>query len=474
VRDIALTLGMFFYLPMALRLPAAGAMCWAWFSIMNPHRQVYGFTYDQPLNSLVAVATIVGWLLGREPKRWPADPIPWLLLVLMAWMTIDTPFGAAPEYSWVLWDRTIRVYALTFLMFFLFTTKARIHGMIWVVVISLGFYGVKGGVFTIAGGGHAIVFGPDNSVYNDNNHLALAVVTELPLVYYLTQHTKAAWLRLPALGAMMLQVIMVFGSYSRGGVLALGVMLSILWLRSDRKILYAVLALAVVGGGLSLMPDTFFDRLNTVNNLDSDASFQGRVTAWQVAFLYATEHFPFGAGFNAAQTPMVFNHYFPGASIHAAHSIYFQMLGDHGFVGLTLYIAVLLLALRTAAVIRRQTRGNPELLWAYDLADMMRVSLIAFYFGGAALSMAYSDVYLIMIALLVNLRVLTQPATIAEQNRAFTNQLGLGLGPRPALDPLGELPGDMPGDMPGGLQGGMRGGMRGGALPGRSLSAPRP
>ncbi len=443
VRDIALTLGLLFYLPMSLRMPAAGVLCWAWFSIMNPHRQVYGFTYDQPLNAIVAVATLVGWAFSREPKKWPPDAIPWLLLLLMAWMTVDTPFAAAPDYSWVLWDRTIRLFAMIFLVFFLFTTKARIHGMIWVIVMSLGFYGVKGGVFTIAGGGHAIVFGPENSVYNDNNQLALAVVTEIPLVYYLAQHTKAAWLRLPLLAAMMLQVIMVFGSYSRGGVLALGVMLSILWLRSDRKILYALVAAAVVIGGLSLMPETFFDRLDTVNNLDSDESFQGRVTAWQVAFFYATEHFPFGAGFNGAQLPQVFNHYFPDSSVHAAHSIYFQMLGDHGYIGLALFLLILLLPLRAAGIIRKQTRGNPELLWAYDLADMMRVSLIAFYFGGAALSMAYSDVYLILIALLANLRVLTQPATIAAQTKAFLNRTR-GFGVRPPRAPTGAPTGALP------------------------------
>jgi probable O-glycosylation ligase (exosortase A-associated) len=443
VRDLALVLGMLFYIPMALRLPAAGVLCWAWFSIMNPHRQLFGFAYGQPFNSVVAVATLVGWLVSREPKRWPADATPWLLLALVIWMTVTTPLGVAPAYSWIFLDRTLRLYALIFMVYFTCTTKARIHAMIWVLIISLGFYGVKGGVFTILGGGHAIVYGPEDSVYNDNNQLALAVVTELPLVYYVARHTRAAWLRIPALLAMMLQVIMVFGSYSRGGVLALGVMLSILWLRSDRKILYALLAVAVVMAGLSVMPDSFFTRLHTVNNLDTDDSFQGRVTAWQVAFLYATDHFPFGAGFNATQTPMVFNHYFPDRNTHAAHSIYFQILGDHGFMGLALYVPVLLLALRNAGIIRRQTRGNPELLWAYDLADMMRVSLVSFYFGAAALSMAYSDVYLILIALLSNLRGLTQPAALAAQvKKAPPRRVGLRAAPEM---PQGAMPGALPG-----------------------------
>ena len=420
MRDLALVLATVIYLPLSLRLPAAGALCWAWFSIMNPHRQVYGFAYGQPLNSIIAVATLLGWLVSREPKKWPSDAIPWLLLLLVAWMTFDTPFAAVPAYSWVFWDRTIRIFALIFMVFFLFTTKARIHGMIWVLIISLGFYGVKGGVFTILGGGHAIVYGPEASVYNDNNQLALAVVTELPLVYYIIQHTKAAWLRIPTLMAMMLQVIMVFGSYSRGGVLALGVMMSILWLRSDRKILYGILALVVVGGALSMMPDSFFSRLHTINSVNTDESFQGRVNAWHVAFMYATERFPFGAGFNGAQTPQVFHHYLPGEALHAAHSIYFQILGDHGWVGLAIYVPILLLALRDAGIVRRQTRDIPELRWAYDLADMMRVSLISFYFGGAALSMAYADLYLVLIALLVNLRALTRPATLAALARIGT------------------------------------------------------
>ena len=135
MRDLALLLGMLFYLPLSLRLPAAGTMCWAWFSIMNPHRQVYGFAYGQPLNSGVAVATIVGWIASREPKRLPGDATPWLMLALMVWMTVDTPFAAAPDYSWILWDRTIRLFALIFMVYFTCTTKARIHGMILVLLI---------------------------------------------------------------------------------------------------------------------------------------------------------------------------------------------------------------------------------------------------------------------------------------------------------------------------------------------------
>ena len=417
MRDLILVAAMLFYIPISLRFPAAGLLCWTWFSIMNPHRQLYGFAYGQPFNSVIAVATLVGWVASREPKRWTPDAMPWLLLLFLTWMTLDTPFSAFPSYSWVFWDRVVRIFALIFLVLFLITTKARIYAMVWIIVISLGFYGIKGGVFTIIHGGHAIVYGPPDSVYGDNNDLALAIVVELPLLFYLWRYTKQQWLRLPMLAAMGLQVLMVFGSYSRGGVIALSVMASMLWLRSDRKVLYGVLALLIVAGGLSVMPAAFFDRLHTVNSLDTDDSFQGRVNAWHVAFLYANDHFPIGARFYAPAIRSIFNHYLPGAEPHAAHSIYFQVLGEHGYIGLAIYLVILLLALRNAGVVLRQTRDRPNLRWAYDLADMSRIALISFYVGGAALSMAYADEYLLIIALLSVLRQLTRPKAIGARTR---------------------------------------------------------
>jgi probable O-glycosylation ligase (exosortase A-associated) len=436
MRDLALVIAMLFFLPMALRYPAAGVLCWTWFSIMNPHREVFGFAAGQPLNSLIAVATLFAWLVSRERKHWTPDAVPWLLFALVAWMTLGTFFAASPTYSWLFWDRVIRIFALIFMVLVLMTTKSRIHATIWIIVISLGFYGVKGGVFTIVHGGHAIVYGPPDSVYADNNDLALAVVTELPLALYLALHSRSWWLRAPLALALGVQVIMVFGSYSRGGVIALAVMGLITLLRSERKIVYGLLAAAAVAVGLSVMPDSFYERLNTVNSLSTDDSFQGRVRAWQVAYRYAIDHFPFGAGMYGAQIKSVFHTYFPGAEAHAAHSIYFQILGEHGFIGLAIYLAILLLGLRNAGIVMRQAGQTPELRWARDLADLCRISLISFYVGGAALSMAYSDVYLILIALLSTLRELTAPAALA----ADAAMPGRRLPPVPATAPQPRTP----------------------------------
>src|SRR5258706_10100751 len=94
--------------------------------------------------------------------------------------------------------------------------------------------------------------------------------------------------------------------------------------------------------------------------------------------------------------------------LHAAHSIYFQILGEHGFVGLALFLLLWILLWRDASWIIRRTQGQDELRWASDLARMIQVSLIGYLVGGAFLSLAYYDVpYNLLIAIVLT-RVLVE------------------------------------------------------------------
>jgi putative inorganic carbon (hco3(-)) transporter len=430
MRDILLAAAMlFYYVPLSAAFPALGVISWEWFSLTSPQREVYGFAEGMRLNLVIAIATLVGWLISRERKRWTPDALPWVLLIFVIWTTFNGFLSPVPEQNWFYWNQIMRSLVVVFLVFFLMTKKARIQGMIWTIVISLGYYGVKGGLFTIWDGGHAIVYGPPNTIITDNNQLALAIVMSLPLVFYLWRYTQKRLLRFFLAIAIGLQIVMVFGSYSRGGVIALSAMLIMFWLRNDRKIVYGVVGAVIVAAALSVMPDSFWSRLNTLNNVGADTSFQGRLAAWHVAFAYASEHFPFGAGFYVPQVPFIFNRYEPGGGDHAAHSIYFQILGEQGFVGIAIYVTILLFAVRNATVIVSRTRGKPELAWAHDLADMIRVSMFAYFVGGAALSMAYFDGFFVLLALTSTLRELVVPRRVA---------LGVGISAgRGMLQPSG-------------------------------------
>lgn len=153
--------------------------------------------------------------------------------------------------------------------------------------------------------------------------------------------------------------------------------------------------------GIVLHADQFYDRVGTlssVNAVSEDGSFHGRWVAWQVAIHYATDHFPFGAGFYGPQFSGIFNRYFPGENPHAAHSIYFQVLGEHGYIGLFIYLAIIFVTFRYCSRIARNRGGETE--WPRRMARAIQVSLIAFFVGGAALSMAYYDLFVILAFLL--------------------------------------------------------------------------
>ena len=59
----------------------------------------------------------------------------------------------------------------------------------------------------------------------------------------------------------------------------------------------------------------------------------------------------------------------------------------------------------------KAAQNRPELSWAGDLARMIQLSMFAFCVGGAALSMAYYDVFVIYLGLLPLLRRLATEAT---------------------------------------------------------------
>ena len=98
--------------------------------------------------------------------------------------------------------------------------------------------------------------------------------------------------------------------------------------------------------------------------------------------------------------------------VHDAHSIYFEVLGEHGFVGLALYLALGWFAWRSCTQVRREAKSRPGGLWLADLVRMLQVSLVGYASSGAFLGLAYFDLYYHLVALVVLAKV--QSKRLAE------------------------------------------------------------
>jgi putative inorganic carbon (HCO3(-)) transporter len=400
MRDIAVFLIIFGSLPFIFKRPAIGVLMYTWISLMNPHRLTYGAAYDFPFAALIAVATALSLVLSKQPKGFPRTPVTILLAVFTAWMTFTSFFALEPDLVWREWDRVIKTMFMVFVSLMALNTEEDLKRFVWVVALSLGIYGLKGGIFVLSSGGNYRVYGPDGSYIAENNSMALALVTILPLLWYLRGQVKNKWIALFILGMTVFTSISAVGSYSRGALIGGAAMLGFLWLKSKNKGMTAVVVIGMVALVALVMPPQWFDRMDTISEYKEDNSAMGRINAWYFAVNVAT-HNILGGGFNVFSMRQ-FAIYAPNPlDYHVAHSIYFQVLGDHGFLGLAMFLVLLVLAWRTGSRVIKFCGASDELKWASDLAKMAQVCIIGYAISGAFLSLAYYDLYYDIIIILV-------------------------------------------------------------------------
>jgi probable O-glycosylation ligase (exosortase A-associated) len=391
-------------LVLALVHPQVGLYAWGWLTLMQPHQEAWGLQGFR-LNLIVGLVTIVFWGLSREPKKLPPGPTTVLILAFTMWMVVVQIASLRPSYSWDYFDQFIRVMIFVTLCLIMLNTKARLHAMIWILCISIGYYTVAGGIFTIFTGGAYHVFGPMNTMISDNNHLGAAAVFIIPLLNYLRIHTELRWIRISLILGIALTIFCVLGTQSRGAFIALALVAVLFWWRSRNRVMLAVVLVPLAFGALSFMPESWFARMQTIEEAGQDASFQGRVDAWVIATKIALNNPLTGAGFRVPYLQEVADAYLSEPrQARAAHSIYFEILGSMGFVGLALFVSIIAIAFRNASWIRGYTKNMAGLGWAYDLASMAQVSLMGFCVAGASMSIEFWEGGWLIMVILASLR----------------------------------------------------------------------
>jgi putative inorganic carbon (HCO3(-)) transporter len=394
VRSLALFCELSILLPIALVQPFVGVLLWSWVSFMNPHRLVYGgIALEIPWALLIFIATMLGCIIAREPRRFPFNAVTVLIILFLLMISLSTCFAIAP------WPDVVHKYSEVFKTFLfmlvtaaLLTSRERIHALIWVMVMSLAFFGIKGGVFTLLRGGASRVFGPTDSMIFDNNHLAVALLVCLPLMNYLRMESKHAIIRIGFVATMVLTFFSVVGSYSRGAFLALTAVSFFLWLKTSNKFVSGLIILAIVGGAIAFMPETWVERMHSIQDYQEDASAMGRLNIWYASWAMATSRF-FGSGFYGPYTQSVVDHFVSNVDARAVHSIWFEVIGEQGFLTFFIWAGILL----SGAVYAHRTvnlaKGVPDLEWCVNLSKMTQVSTIAYCVGGSFLSLSYWDYY---------------------------------------------------------------------------------
>ena len=381
----------------ALRRPWIGIMLWTWLSIMNPHRYAWGLAYDAPLAAIAAASVVLGLLMTKDrDSPFKASPVTWMV-IFMVWISLSWLAGIDPAGDYEQWKKVMKIDIFIVLSLVLLHSKQHIFALMWVCAGSLALLGVKGGIFTLASGGNFRVWGPPGSFIGDNNEFALALVMTVPLLRFMQLQLKNVWARHGMTAAMVLCVAAAVGSQSRGALLAISAMGIYFWWYGKNKLGIGLLMLIIAVLLVMFMPESWSIRMSSIGEYQDDASAMGRISAWWSAWNSAF-HYPFGVGFNSARAEL-FALYSPyGGRPLAAHSIYFQVLGNHGFVGLFLFMGLFVATWRSAGWLRTQKFVSLDANWCNDLGTFCQVSLAGYAVGGAFLSLAYFDLpYNIMV-----------------------------------------------------------------------------
>lgn len=399
MRDIFVTAAVFASLPFILRKPYVGILVWAWLAYMNPHKLCWGFATSMPFAFIIAITTFAAIAMSREPKRIPMTRETVLLLIMIGWMFMTTVFSLYPWLAWEEWDKVWRIMLMTYVSMMLINDEHRLKLLVYVIALSLGFYGFKGGIWVVGTGGANTVLGPPRTFIAERNSIGLALIMTVPLLHYMQLQLKQWYWRYGLVAGTGLTLIAIVGTHSRGALVGMSAML-LFYLMKTRRKFAAILALIPMAFVLySVMPESWFDRMQTIETWQQDGSASERVRAWHNAYDLANFRF-IGGGMRALVV-------WGGRD---SHSIFFGMLGEHGWVGLAMFVLLIFFTWRSASWTIAQAKDHPELTWARDLAAMVQVSLIGYMGAGAFLGLQYFDLYYHLIAIVVMTKLAVKAA----------------------------------------------------------------
>ena len=424
MRDLVIFAGVFAMLPFCFLRPFFGLLVWSWLGYMNPHKLTWGMAFDFPFVQLAAILTLAGVVVMSfrgELKlswRWKREGL--ILIALCLTMLVSTFYALRPDLAWPELERIAKIMLMAFLTMMLLDSEQKLRQLLFVIALSIGFFGFKGAIFSMATGGTHMVFGPPGSSMADNTAIALGMVMAIPILFFLAKSEKHPWLRRGLYVTFFLTCIAVLFTYSRGGALGLAVVVGLISLKLELKykILAFVLAMLALPYAIQQVPDELIDRVESIQDFEEDGSAQARFGAWKTAWDIGVARPLVGGGFQIVDDIEIgsrFNpDFMPGQG--GAHSIYFEILGENGFLALFLFLLLLVSTVLSSRKIRKTGRrsGLPDFM-CYGAA--LEISIVAYAVSGAFLEFASFDLFYQLVAIVIAAKSMLRQKALNETLR---------------------------------------------------------
>ena len=420
--NLALTGFVLVFLALGFRRPYLWVLAYLYIDSLAPQKISWGFLKVIPISLISFLLAFGGWLLLDYKANSRFTLRQGLIAMLLVYCGMTTLSADFPEAALTKWDWVWK--ALLFAMFLplTLTTRLRIEAAALIMTLTVGAIVINGAVKTLAGGGGygtLRLFVNDNSGLYEGSIISAVAISIIPLIFWLIRHGTifpSDWrVKLYGIALAFACVLIPIGTQARTGLLCVALLMVLALRTVKRRVLYLSLIAVGVMAAIPLLPKSYTDRMNTIENHSSDQSASTRVAVWKWTLEYVGDH-PFGGGFDAyrgnkvrveltdtkgsgnnvtVSTREAFD------QARAYHSAYFEMLGEQGWPGLIVWLLLMVSGLIQMELIRQRwkSRTGPGETWQSPLANALQQSLLVYMTGSLFVGIAFQPFCYMLIGL---------------------------------------------------------------------------
>jgi O-antigen ligase len=261
----------------------------------------------------------------------------------------------------------------------------------------------------------------------DGNYFSTSAALILPFVFLMIFHARKLSGKLFFSGCLLISLVAIMLTGSRGGALAVAVsFLYVIWHSRHRVRNLALLGVLILPLAIFLPASPVQRFLHpTAHGINTE---QTRLWAWMAGLRMFETHPFLGVGLGNFK-PLMPVYATPGVDFKSiAHNTYIEYLAELGPAGLFLFVAIASCSFRSLRRVRMQSRstGPPSVLYLAALA--LESGLLGYLVGAIFLSAEYEKLYWMVIFLSICLPGMMRPVRAEFQNFAIgtsTTQVSL-------------------------------------------------
>ena len=449
IRSIYLILVYVAIFGMGMSAPFVLTLGYVWVDTFRPQSVALILLNQFPVAMFMGIAAIgvYAFVDRRSPPHFTLPIV--LTLVLAFWVTATLMWAESPEMAWTKWDWAFKTIMFSAFVPWAIRSRVQIEAFVQTYVMALMGnvlpFGIK---VLISGGGYGRNLGlmNGNSSLAEGGLLSTFCLMMVPLALFLGKHTlflpRSQVTRILYFVVAGLSLVTALGTFERSALVGLVVLGAIMFTKSRHKPLFLIVATAVVAVMLVTSSSAWQERMSTISQNTEEQSANSRLLVWKWTLGYAMTH-PFGGGFQSFVVSRI--EYPNGLEVfgRAFHSIWFEVLGEHGWPGLVLFVTIGALTVLSLRRVSRRAAKLPGLEWCKDLADALQAGLITFFASGTFVGIAFQPAFWYFVAVSVSLseylrRVLaTQQESTGWRARRILPQAGALPGRQHPATPLG-------------------------------------